>query len=174
MKWSRRRLSLQIMGRISELAVGCELVRKWHGRPARGSGEPRTMGKMPLPPRTAGNSQMRGRSFLGLPEVVDLLHELGDVAEFLVHAGEAHVGDLVDPPQVPHHRLADGAAGNFAFILGLQRVDDVVNDHGDLLEIDRTLVAGRADRMQELFPVKFLAPLIPFDPVSYTHLTLPT
>src|SRR5581483_3890905 len=98
-----------------------------------------------------------GRLFFYFLEIADLIHELGDVAEFLVHAGEADIGNLVDLAQPGHDGVADGAARNFRLVPGLKFVEDVVDRHGQLLQIDRALVAGGADGMEQLFAVEFLA-----------------
>jgi hypothetical protein len=60
-------------------------------------------------------------------------------------------------PQAPHDGLADGLRRNLVLEPRLNRVDDVVDEHGDLLQVDRALVAGRAHRVDQLLAVELLA-----------------
>jgi len=53
--------------------------------------------------------------------------------------------------------------GNLALELGFDGVHDVLDKHGDLLEIDGTLVAGGADGADEFLAVEFFAAAVAFD-----------
>ena len=48
-------------------------------------------------------------------------------------------------------------------ILRLERVDHVLDKHRDLLDVDRALVAGGADGVQEFLPVELLAAAVALD-----------
>jgi hypothetical protein len=96
-------------------------------------------------------------------EGADLVDELGDVAEFLIHTGEAHVGDLVDVAEALHHAVSEGAGRNFTVELGFDGIDNVFDEHRDLFEIYGTFVTGGADGADEFVAVELLAATIAFD-----------
>src|SRR5690606_30993885 len=87
-------------------------------------------------------------------------------------AGEAHVGDLVDPAQALHDGVADRARGDLAVELRLDDVDHVLDEHRDLVRVDRALVARCTDGTQQLFPIEFLPSSVALDdnkPVTHEH-----
>ena len=91
------------------------------------------------------------------------MHELRDVTKFLIHAGEANVGHLVHRAEALHHGVADGGRRDFAVVLGFEHIDHVLDEHGDLLGIDGTLVAGGAHGADEFLAGKILAPAVALD-----------
>ena len=82
-----------------------------------------------------------GASFLRVQQILQLVHELADVAEVAVDRGEAHVRHLVEPLQLLHHERAD--VGGRDFLLGplLQRRFDAIGHRLERRDADRPLLA---------------------------------
>ena len=70
----------------------------------------------------------RSASFLDVQQVLQLAHELADVAEVAIHRGEPHVGDLVEPLQLLHHERADFGRRDLLLRPLLQRGLDAIGD----------------------------------------------
>ena len=103
-----------------------------------------------------------GARFAG-SEVADLVDELRHVAEFLVDGGEPHVSDLIHFTETLHDVFADGGGRDLAVVVGFDGVEDVFEEHGDLLVVDRALVAGGADGAEKFFAVERLLAPVAFD-----------
>ena len=64
----------------------------------------------------------------GVQQILQLVHELADVAEVAVHRREPHVGDLVELLQLLHHERADVGGRDLLLRPLLQRRLDAVGD----------------------------------------------
>src|SRR5262245_62174997 len=107
---------------------------------------------------------MAGDSLLHVEEIVQLAHELADVAELTVHGREAHVGDLVQLLQLLHHEAAHFRGGDFPLGPLLQRALDAIGDRLERGDAHGPLFA----RFQQ--PGHQLLPLEPFTrPVFLDH-----
>src|SRR5512133_3703385 len=90
-----------------------------------------------------------------------LLHPFGDlreiarVAEVLVDAGEANVGDVIERTEAGHDRLADSGRRNLV-PLGFKPALDAADQPIDLVRIDIALAGRVADRTGKLVAVKRL------------------
>jgi hypothetical protein len=62
-----------------------------------------------------------------------------------------------------HDALADGAGGDLALELGFEGIHDILDEHGDLLDVDGALVTGGADGAGEFLAVEFLAAAVALD-----------
>ena len=91
------------------------------------------------------------------------MHELRYVPELFVNARESHVSDLVDLPKPLHHRIADRARGDFVFVLGFHYIDDILDQHRELFDIDRAFVTGGPNGAGKFFSVELFSAAITFD-----------
>src|SRR5213075_1333526 len=82
--------------------------------------------------------------------------------EFLIHARESHVRDLIDGAEPVHDAFADGARRDLLVVLRFEEVHDVFDEHRDLLGVDGALVAGGADGADEFLAIEVLAATIAF------------
>ncbi len=89
-------------------------------------------------------------------EVFDFGEELGGVAEAAVDGGEAEEGDFVELFELVHDLAADDGGGDFAFVLGFDFVDDVVDEHVHLGVGNGALDGGVGDGGAELVAVEVL------------------
>src|SRR3954468_18013245 len=85
-----------------------------------------------------------------ITQLAQFLGELLHVGEVAVHAGVAHVGDLVAHLHPRHHHLADLAAADLAGLAPVQLALDVLDDGLDLGGGDGALGAGHLDAAQQL------------------------
>src|SRR6478735_7530676 len=114
------------------------------------------VGSPPTPSSKARDINSLSRSFtrsltvLGSHELVHLDHELVDIAEGAIDAGEAHVGHVIERLQALHDAFADDECWNF-LLAALGEL--ALQSFGVLLERirgDRALVAGDAQASQHL------------------------
>ena len=78
-------------------------------------------------------------------EVFDFGEELGGVAEAAVDGGEAQESDFVELFELVHDLAADDGGRDFAFVLGFDFVEDVVDEHVHLGIGDGAFDGGVAD-----------------------------
>jgi RNA polymerase primary sigma factor len=91
---------------------------------------------------------------LAADEVFDFGEELGGVAEAAVDGGEAEEGDFVEFFEFVHDLAADDGGGDFAFVLGFDFVEDVIDEHVHLGIGDGAFDGGVGDGGAEFFAVE--------------------
>src|SRR5947209_7980710 len=99
---------------------------------------------MPREPRSQQLVARRRWRLLFLADRAGDLREIARLAEVLVDAGEADVGDVVDRLEAVHHRFADSGRRDLVaagFELALDRGDEPV----DAVGRDVALAAGDGD-----------------------------
>ena len=109
------------------------------------------------------------RSFVGLGQVADFLHEFLHIAKFLIDARESHVGDLIDRAEALHHTFADHFRGDLTFVLSFDYIDDVFDHHADLFEINGAFVTRGANGVDDFLTVEIFTTAIAFnheEPIS--------
>lgn len=99
-------------------------------------------------------------------EVFDFGEELGGVAEAAVDGGEAEEGDFVGFFELVHDFAADDGGGDFAFVLGFDFVDDVVDEHVHLGVGDGALDGGVGDGGAQFGAVEVLVAAIALEDVE--------
>lgn len=99
----------------------------------------------------------------GLGEAVDFLSEFIDIAELLIDACEADVGDLVDGAEALHDTLADGAGRDDGIEFALEVEDDIGDEHFDLVWVDRAFFGSAAEAVEDFGAVEGFAAAIIFD-----------
>jgi len=87
---------------------------------------------------------------LAADEVLDFGEELGGVAEPAVDGGETEEGDFVEFFELVEDLAADDGGGDFAFVLGFDLVEDVVDEQVELGIGDGAFDGGVGDGGAEL------------------------
>src|SRR5205085_6056314 len=95
--------------------------------------------------------------------------EVAGVAEVLVDAGEANVGDMVERLEAGHDRLAD-AGRCYLVALGLEPALHPADQPVDLVCVDIALARRMADRTSELVTVERFALSVLFDDCEVAQL----
>ena len=95
------------------------------------------------------------------------MHEIADVFEFAVDAGEADEGHLIERPQFLHEQVAEIFAVDFRIEVGVGVVFDGGDDGFQLLVADRTLPAGFAQADFDFFALERLAHAVFLDDVQH-------
>src|SRR3546814_9589006 len=94
------------------------------------------------------------------PDLFHCSHEVFKVFRFpeiLVDAGEADVGDAVQPLQALHHHFADSLGLHLTFAAGFKLALDSGDEFFHADRIDRSLAAGDLHGTGQLFAVERLA-----------------
>ena len=161
---------------------GCLVgLRSWHGQ---GSGVSYGFGAE-IPLGTAGwqnargsrvaslgviraSGQIRpGKSRASVPfaafQVADQVLEILGLAEILVDAGEAHIGDLVEAGQRLHHQFADHRGGDLVLAHAFQAAHDAGDHAVHPLGLDRALAQRMRDRAFQLVALEGLAAVVLLD-----------
>src|SRR5262249_40872578 len=90
--------------------------------------------------------------------------------ELAIDGGEAHVGHLVDPPQLLHDPRADLGRLHLAVGAILQLRLDAVGDPFELLHADRALLAGPDQPADQFLPLKRLGTAVFLDHAIFDFL----
>ena len=96
-------------------------------------------------------------SFFRVQQILQLGHELADVAEMPVDRCEPHVGNLVELLQLLHDERADLVRGDFLLGALLQRALHAIGNRLERRDADRALFARLQESGDELLPLEPLA-----------------
>src|SRR5688500_14357489 len=118
------------------------------------------LGTPNLEPRTFGTCW---NLFLGVEQILELRHELTDVAEVPIHGGKTDVGHLVEGPQFVHDEGSDFFRAHLTLRLLLQGRLDTVGDPLEGGDADRTLFAGLEQPGHEFLPLESFAAAVFLD-----------
>ena len=94
-----------------------------------------------------------------LPDVADFVHELVDGLVLAVNAHEAHVGDLVEPPEVLADVPADLFRGYFAVVAVKKLFFDAVHEALKLFVSNLEFVASALNAGEIAMTSSAVAPL---------------
>src|SRR6188508_1786073 len=104
-----------------------------------------------------GGTMVSPVSFLGVQQILQLGHELADVAEVPVNGRETDVRDLVELLQFLHDERADLVGGDFLLRSLLQRGFHAVGNRLERRDADRALFARLQESRDELLALEALA-----------------
>ncbi len=93
----------------------------------------------------------------------EFVHELADVLEAAVDAGETDVGDLVEAPKRLDHHLADFFRRHFPDLTAGDGAFNRVDDPDEIGTGYGPLLAGPEQAVEEFFPVEELSAAVAFD-----------
>src|SRR5690606_11044860 len=102
----------------------------------------------------------------GALSLADLGHAAGEffeilcLAEVLIDAGEADIGDRIEALQPLHHQFADALRGDFGVAQRFELSLDAGDELFDLHRADRALAARGRDRADELVALERFAPVV--------------
>src|SRR5262245_42098213 len=97
--------SSRVLSRNGRFGPGVELRCGGGAAGGCGAGTSRSVSAMSSAAWACRSREAPGL-LLGGEQVLELGHELADVAEVAIHGGEAHVCDLVEPLELLHHKGA--------------------------------------------------------------------
>src|SRR5688572_1023841 len=99
-------------------------------------------------------------SFFRVQQILELRHELADVAEMSVDRCESHIGDLVELLQLFHDERADLVGADFLLGAFLQGALDAIGDRLERGHTDRPLFTSLQQAGDELLPLEPFAAAI--------------
>ena len=98
-----------------------------------------------------------------LQEFSEFIHEGTDILELAVDRRKADVGDRIKAVDALDHQLADFGTGDFLLLAVKDLLLDLIHNALDLVDTDRTLVAGAQDSSLDLLTVIGFAVVVFFD-----------
>lgn len=101
---------------------------------------------------------MLARQFSFSPDfgILNLQQKLVEILEFLIHAGETDISDLVDNPQTLHDGIAQTLRGDFPVEFAEKLFLDLEHELGFDLGGDRSLGTGCLNPLQNSLRIKCL------------------
>lgn len=93
----------------------------------------------------------------------DLAHEVTHVLEVAIHAGEPHVGDLIDFDQAFHHEFANFPAGDFIVVSFVDFGLDGLHERADAFGADFTFPTRAFDTAGDFERIERFTTLVALD-----------
>src|SRR5687768_15231835 len=92
--------------------------------------------------------------FFRVQQILELRHELANVAEMPVDGGEANVGNFVELLELLHDERTDFVRADFFFRALLQRALDAIGDRFERRDAHRALFTRLQQARDELLPLE--------------------